>query len=132
MRFAAVVILGLAVAACGLVATPGTGILPSACGTASLLMPQVQLQLLVAGLAQPVYLTHAGDGSGRLFIVEQGGVIRIFKNGSLQTTPFLNITSRVISGGEQGLLSVAFHPNYETNGRFFVNYTAPGGGAAGQ
>ena len=132
MRLALTVVLGLAVAGCGLVATPGTGIPPSACGTASLLMPQVQLQLLVAGLAQPVYITHAGDGSGRLFIVEQGGVIRIFKNGSLLTTPFLNITSRVISGGEQGLLSVAFHPNYETNGRFFVNYTAPGGGAAGQ
>jgi len=132
MRLALTVVLGLAVAGCGLVATPGTGIPPSACGTASLLMPQIQLQLLVAGLAQPVYITHAGDGSGRLFIVEQGGVIRIFKNGSLLTTPFLNITSRVISGGEQGLLSVAFHPNYETNGRFFVNYTAPGGGAAGQ
>lgn len=132
MRLAALILLGIASAACGLVATPGTGIPPSACGTASLLMPQVQLQLLVAGLTQPVYLTHAGDGSGRLFIVEQGGVIRIFKNGSLLTTPFLNITSRVISGGEQGLLSVAFHPNYETNGRFFVNYTAPGGGAAGQ
>jgi glucose/arabinose dehydrogenase len=95
-------------------------------------MPQVQLQLLVAGLVQPVYLTHAGDGSGRLFIVEQGGVIRIFKSGTLLAAPFLDITSRVISGGEQGLLSVAFHPDYETNGRFFVNYTAPGGGPAGK
>lgn len=134
MRLAITVILALVVAACQLQlgGTPGPGIPPSACGSATIAMPQVQLQLLVAGLAQPVYVTHAGDGSGRLFIVEQGGVIRIFKNGSLLTTPFLNITSRVISGGEQGLLSVAFHPSYETNGRFFVNYTAPGGGAAGK
>ena len=84
---------------------------------------------MVTGLSSPVYVTHAGDGSGRLFIVEQAGVIRIFRPGvGLLPTPFLNITSRVVSGGEQGLLSVAFHPSYATNGRFFVNYTSAAGG----
>lgn len=75
---------------------------PGACGPASSTVLNVQLQLLVSGLAQPVYLTHAGDGSARLFIVEQTGVIRIFKNGSLLPTPFLDIIGRVLSGGEQG------------------------------
>ena len=69
-------------------------------------------------------MTHAGDGSDRLFIVEQPGTIRIVRNGALLTTPFLDIRSRVTAGGERGLLSVAFHPQYRDNGRFFVNYTA--------
>lgn len=97
--------------------------------------PATQVRLLAANLTQPIYLTHAGDNTGRLFIVEQGGTIRIFKSGKgggLLPTPFLNISNKVISGGEQGLLSVAFHPSYSTNGRFFVNYTAPGGGPAGK
>ncbi len=87
-------------------------------------VPPVALELVKAGLERPVYLTHAGDGSGRLFVVEKFGRIRIIQNGDLLTVPFLDISSRVESGGnEQGLLSVAFHPNYATNGRFFVYYT---------
>jgi hypothetical protein len=58
-----------------------------------------------------------------LFIVEQAGRIRIVKNGTVQSTPFLDIADRVRSGGEQGLLSMAFHPDYRTNGQFFVNFT---------
>ena len=70
--------------------------------------------------------THAGDGSGRLFVVEQPGRIRIVKNGVLLGTPFLNIlTADVRTGGERGLLSLAFHPIYATNGYFYVMYTAP-------
>jgi len=119
-------ILAIAAAGCDLV---NVGYNQGACGSASSTTPTIQLQLLIpSGLAQPVYVTHAGDGSGRLFIVEQAGVIRIFKNGSLLATPFLDIRSRVLSGGEQGLLSVAFHPQYTSNGRFFVNYTATGVG----
>lgn len=73
-------------------------------------------------LFKPVYLTHAFDD--RLFIVEQAGSIRIMENGSLLADPFLNIQDRVNSNAnEQGLLSVAFHPAYEENGRFYVNYT---------
>jgi len=79
--------------------------------------------VVMAGLMNPVYLTHAGDGSGRLFVVEQGGLIRVIKNGTLQTVPFLDIHSLVLSGGERGLLSVAFDPDFKTNGTFYVNYT---------
>jgi len=86
-------------------------------------LPAVALRRIVAGLSSPVQVTHAGDRSGRLFIVEQGGRIRILKNGRLLPRPFLDITSKVTSGGEMGLLSVAFHPRFVENGRFFVNYT---------
>ncbi len=89
---------------------------------------EIVLQAIVTGLSDPLYLTHAGDRSGRLFVVEQAGVIRIVKEGRLLSRPFLDIRSRVVSGGEMGLLSVAFHPQYERNGRFFVNYTAERGG----
>ncbi len=83
----------------------------------------ISLQQVIAGLSSPVYLTHAGDGSNRLFIVEQPGRILIHKNGSLLGTPFLDIRSKVGYGGERGLLSVAFHPQYASNRRFFVYYT---------
>ncbi len=73
-------------------------------------------------------IQNAGDGSGRLFIVEQAGRIRIFQDGSLLPTPFLDIIAEVGSGGnEQGLLGLAFHPNYKENGLFFVNYTDKNG-----
>jgi glucose/arabinose dehydrogenase len=82
----------------------------------------------VAGLQRPIALRNAGDGSGRLFVVEQPGRIRIFKDVALQSTPFLDIRDRVRdSANEQGLLGLAFHPDYENNGRFFVNYTDLGG-----
>jgi len=84
---------------------------------------EIALDEVVTDLSLPVYITHAGDGTGRLFIVEQAGTIRILENGSLLETPFLDTSSRVSLGGSQGLLSVAFHPNFAVNGRFFVNYT---------
>jgi len=87
-------------------------------------VPQIELQRFADGFTRPVYLTHAGDGSGRLFVVEQAGVIKIVREGKTLSTPFLDIRDRVESGGEKGLLSVAFHPKYKENGRFFVNYTA--------
>ena len=70
----------------------------------------------------PVFVT-APPGDSRLFVVEQAGRIRILKNGRIVAQPFLDISSRVRSGGEQGLLSMAFHPDYRTNGWFFVNFT---------
>jgi glucose/arabinose dehydrogenase len=76
-----------------------------------------------------LYLTHAGDGSGHLFIVEQAGTIRVVVEGGLRDNPFLDITERVLSGGEQGLLGLAFHPDYRRNGRFFVNYNRRPDGA---
>ncbi|NNF04127.1 MAG: glucose sorbosone dehydrogenase [Rhodothermales bacterium] len=74
----------------------------------------------------PVALTHAGDGSGMLFVVEQGGTIRSFVNSeqAADADLFLDIRDRVVSGGERGLLGLAFHPQYPSNGRFFVYYTA--------
>jgi len=88
---------------------------------------RLTLSRIVGGLSQPVRVTNAGDGSGRLFIVEKPGRIRIHKNGTLLTTPFLDISSSVSKGSEQGLLGLAFHPAYETNGRFYINYTNSGG-----
>ncbi|MEZ4658295.1 MAG: PQQ-dependent sugar dehydrogenase [Caldilineaceae bacterium] len=79
---------------------------------------------LVEGLTRPVFVTHAGDGSGRLFIVEQAGRIRIWQDGALLETPFLDLEERVNdNGNEQGLLGLAFAPNYVESGFFFINYT---------
>lgn len=91
-------------------------------------IPAIAVKQITTGLQYPVHITHAGDGSGRLYIVEQGGTIRILDRGRLQPTPFLDIRRRVTSGGERGLLSVAFHPRYRRNGRFYVNYTSGKGG----
>jgi uncharacterized repeat protein (TIGR01451 family) len=83
------------------------------------------------GLNDPVGLANAGDGSGRLFVLEQAGYIRVIKNGALLSTPFLTLTDKVVSGGEQGLLGLAFDPNFETNGTFYVNYTTSAAGFNG-
>ena len=76
----------------------------------------------VSGLSQPVDLVHAGDGSGRLFIVELEGRIKVYKDGVILQEPFLDLTTRFSDSGEGGLLGLAFHPGYQENGRFFVNY----------
>lgn len=84
----------------------------------------IELDLVVLNLERPVQVTNAADGTNRLFAVEKEGRVRIIQNGQLLSTPFLDIEDRVEdSGNEQGLLSVAFHPDYETNRRFFVYYT---------
>ncbi len=80
------------------------------------------LSEIASGLNNPLYLT-APAGDPRLFVVEKAGRIRIIKNGTLLPTPFLDITSKVSTGSEQGLLSVAFHPSYSSNGFLYVNYT---------
>jgi glucose/arabinose dehydrogenase len=71
--------------------------------------------VVTAGLAAPLFVTHAGDGSGRLFVVEQPGRVRIVSGGALAATPFLDIADRVLTGGERGLLGLAFHPRYGSN-----------------
>ena len=85
--------------------------------------PTLEYVQAFTGLSSPVDISNAGDGSNRLFIVERVGVIKIIENGSILATPFLDIDSQVLSGGERGLLGLEFHPDYETNGYFFVNYT---------
>jgi glucose/arabinose dehydrogenase len=91
----------------------------------------IQLDPILTGLSNPVYVTNAHDGSDRLFVVERGGIIKIRQPGASTTlpTPFLDVSTIIISGGEQGLLGLAFHPQYATNRRFFVNYTRIGDGA---
>ena len=89
--------------------------------------PQIALLPLVSGVSQPVHVTNAGDGSGRIFVVEQGGRIRIIRNGVMEATPFLDIAGRVGCCGERGLLSVAFPPGYAAKGHFYVNYTDKAG-----
>ena len=87
-----------------------------------------ELVPIARGLARPVAVTHAGDGSQRLFVVEKPGRVRVVRDGRLLPQPFLDITTRVNSSGEeQGLLGLAFHPSFEANSRFFVHYTRADG-----
>lgn len=95
-----------------------------------------------SGLSSPIGLTHAGDGSGRQFIIQQGGAVRVVRNDTLQTTPLLTVgtgfsctypgdasasTVGFVSGGEQGLLGLAFHPQFESNGRVFLSISDSAG-----
>lgn len=82
-----------------------------------------------AGLTSPTGIVHAGDGSGRLFVTEQGGRIRIVREGLLLPSPFLDIADRLSSGGERGLLGLAFPPGFAEKGYFYVNYTRSADGA---
>lgn len=85
--------------------------------------PEIDVQSVADGFVLPVSVTNAGDGSNRLFVTQQGGSIKIVENGVHLDTPFLDISALVSAGGEMGLLGLAFHPDYETNGFFYVNYT---------
>lgn len=82
----------------------------------------VRLVKVADGFDTALFVTSP-PGDSRQFVVEQGGTIKVLKGGTVEPTPFLDISSRVRAGGEQGLLGLAFHPKYATNGRFFVNYT---------
>jgi glucose/arabinose dehydrogenase len=85
------------------------------------------IEEVVSGLDAPVHAALAPGEPGRLYVVEQPGRIRVLEDGALQEEAFLDITDQVKSGGEQGLLSVAFHPDYEANGLFYVDYTNTAG-----
>ena len=116
----------VAVTGCNDSSGPGDGGSP--------LPPGIGLQLdnfITAGLSAPVFMTQPLD-DGRIFVVEQGGRIRVVRNGVLQTTPFLDISSRVRFSGEQGLLSVAFHPQYALNHFFYVYFTTLANGTQPQ
>jgi glucose/arabinose dehydrogenase len=84
---------------------------------------QFRPRAVLSGLQQPVYVTAPRTERNRLYVVEQRGVIRVADRGRLRATPFLDISAQVLSGGEQGLFSVAFHPQYAANRRFYVQYT---------
>src|SRR5688572_12650430 len=80
----------------------------------------IQLDPVLSGLSSPIFVTSARDGSHRLFVLERGGVIKVLQPGHTSPTVFLDITTKVLSGGEQGLLGLAFHPQFTSNRRFFV------------
>ncbi len=112
-----------ALALIGLSLSQPTAAAPSAPAVVVTLQP-----VITTGLTAPVAVVDPGDGTGRLFIAEQGGKIRIFQNGALLATPFLDVSTLITTaGGEQGLLGLAFHPNYATNRQFFINYTDTNG-----
>jgi glucose/arabinose dehydrogenase len=88
----------------------------------------VSTQVVAAGFNQPLDLEQPNDNSGRLFVVEQGGTIRIIQNGAVLPQPFLDISSKVINQDEMGLLGLTFHPAFQTNRKFYVNYVRNAGG----
>ncbi len=87
----------------------------------------VEAEVILKGFDSPLDIADPGDGSGRLFVVEQGGRIRVVKAGTILPQPFLDISNRITSGGERGLLGLAFHPGFPTDPRFFVDSTDPDG-----
>ncbi len=89
--------------------------------------PTLTTRLVADGLSSPVYATSPPSDNSRLFIVERGGAIKVVRNDTLLSRPFLNISSEIVSGGEQGLLGLVFHPQYASNGYFFINYTNSNG-----
>jgi glucose/arabinose dehydrogenase len=93
----------------------------SASAAGTVIPKNIKFVPVVGGLSDPLFVTHAGDGTDRLFIVERTGKIRIFKNDILNTKAFLDVSTMIsITGGEQGLLGLAFAPDYGTSGRFYV------------
>ena len=96
----------------------------------------LDLETVAQGLVSPLHLTHAGDGSGRLFVVDQAGYVWIIEDGALLGTPFLDVRSDMVTLGpgydERGLLGMAFHPDYANNGRFFVRYSRARAGSPGE
>src|SRR4249919_1058217 len=99
----------VAMSACVLCATPA--------------MAQLRSATVVTGLASPVAVVQDPTQANVQFVVEQGGLIRVVRNGVLQTGNFLDLTAVVLAGGEQGLLGLAFAPDYATSRRFFVDFT---------
>lgn len=96
-------------------------------GLAALEDVDLQLEPFVEDLDAPLFITHAGDESDRLFVVEQGGRIIVVKDGEPLGRPYLDFSDRVSSGGERGLLGLAFSPDFAQSGRFYVNYTDTSG-----
>lgn len=120
------VLLGACLLATLLTGAAGPSVTETATAQSSEL-PSLLLASPITGLTQPVSITHAGDGSGRIFVAEQTGRIRIIRNGTVSSTPFLNISTRISTGGERGLLGLAFPPGFATKQYFYVNYTNSSG-----
>jgi glucose/arabinose dehydrogenase len=108
-------------------ATPRLRPKPSVATGFSLSGVHIRLTSFISGLDHPVFITHSGDGSGLLYVVQQGGRILVYDSGGRRRGTFLDIGSRISCCGEQGLLGLAFHPSFRTNRRFFVTYTDTSG-----
>ena len=117
--------LATALAALGMGLLTGNLISPGSAVAA----PQLDAQRVASGFTAPVFVTASPGDASRLFVVQQSGQIKIINlpSRTVNATPFLDISSEVQFSGEEGLLGLAFDPNYATNGRFYVNYSAPGG-----
>lgn len=87
------------------------------------LPPELALEEVVSGLVQPLQVTYVPGGDGRLLVVEKGGRIQVVEEGKLRTTPFIDLRSVVSTRSEQGLLSIAFHPDYASNRYIYLNFT---------
>lgn len=113
-----------------LIISPVTGAAATDTGPEASIPPNFKLTPVISGLTQPIFATHAGDGSGRLFIAQLDGQILILDGTTLNSTPFLDISAIVkTNGGEQGLLGLAFDPDYDTNGYFYVVYSGEPSGS---
>jgi hypothetical protein len=111
---------GGATAAGGGAGTPGAS---CAAGAPVAQVASLAARLVVSGLRNPLDLQSVPGDRRRLYVVEQGGRIRVVRDGQLSAAPFLDVSDRISSGGERGLLGLAFHPRFAANGRLFVNYT---------
>lgn len=87
----------------------------------------ISLTSIASDLSAPLSFVSARDGSGRSFIVEQGGLVKILRNSAVESVPFLDLSDRISTGGERGLLNIAFHPSFVSNGKVFVYYTDQSG-----
>jgi len=143
VRRVAVALAASALVGCGSpTGSPPASPSPSGAPSPSLVAPSLSLapsvgplegltlEPIASGLEDPIGLTNAGDGSGRLFVNQRDGRIRVVSaDGTLQTADFVDLSNRIQAGGEQGLLGVAFHPDFAANGRVFVHYSRAGDGA---
>src|SRR5580765_1616478 len=118
-RIVAGIIAALLLASCG-----GGYTAPSPSPTPTPSGPPLMLALtpFASGLTSPLGFETPDDGSGRFFVVEQGGRLKIIQNGNMLSPPFLDISSKITTGGEMGLLGVTFHPNFSSSRKFYVNY----------
>lgn len=109
---------------------PPVGAAPN-CNPADGAVPNLTLELVADGLNQPLYVTGVRSDDSRLFVVEKAGAVRVVLDGELQQAPFINISGQVQNQGERGLLGLAFHPNYQTNGLFYLHWSSNQAATAG-
>ena len=101
--------------------------LPQALRSQADVLSEVVLQQVASELPRPTSIAHAGDGSGRLFVTRQEGEMHVIDDGVVRDELFLDLRGRISCCGEQGLLGLAFHPDFVSNGFFYINYTDPDG-----